>query len=258
MATVPIGEPPLPQRIANARRESLSTEVSRGLLSYLLAGNIRRGQKIPSERRLAEALGVGRSIVREAIKSLTLLGIVEVHQGDGTYLKSAESELLTQSLQWGLLLGEKRMRDLVEARRCLEIILAELAAERRDEEDLLALEGLLDEMRAARGNPQRFVAADVAFHYRVAQAAHNESLAQIMAGVRSLLRVWISRVVEHADNFDPTIQEHEAILTAIRNNAPEVTRNAMRLHMERAYRRLEKTFPKQSEQHSVDETLPSS
>ena len=208
----------------------------------MLAGHIEPGEKIPSERKLAEELGVGRSIVREALKSLTLLGLVEVRQGDGTYLRSRESDLLPQSIEWGLLLGQKRMRDLVEARRYLEVIIAELAAERRDDDDIAALHGLLDDMRSAAGDPDAFVAADVAFHLRVTQAGRNESLHQIMTSIRALLRVWISRVMHAEDTYDPSLAEHIAVLDAIERGDPAAARLAMQQHMDGAYRRLEATI----------------
>ena len=96
-------------RIDLSSRETLTMEVARRLLDYFLSGEVEPGGRIPSERRLAESLGVGRSLVREALKSLHLLGLLEVRQGDGTYLKRTDSELLPQVIEWGLLLGEKRL-----------------------------------------------------------------------------------------------------------------------------------------------------
>ncbi len=225
-----------------SHRETVSTEIARRLLSYLLAGHVQPGEKIPSERKLADALGVGRSVVREAIKSLTLLGLLDVRQGDGTYLRGTESDLLPQSIEWGLLLGLKRTRDLIEARQYLEVILAGLAAERRSEEDLAVLRGLMGEMQAASGDPDRFVAADIAFHLRVAQAARNESLAQIMSSIRSLLQVWISRVMHVEESFSPSVAEHIGVLAALEAADIVAARDAMQGHMDGAYKRLEGTL----------------
>lgn len=225
------------------QRETISTEIARRLLAYLLSGEIQPGGRLPSERRLAEMLRVGRSVVREALKSLTLLGLIEVRQGDGTYLRGTESSLLPQSVGWGLLLGHKQTRDLVEARRHLEEILAGLAAERRTDADLRALHHLLDEMRASDEDPDRFVAADVAFHLTVTQAARNETLGGVVAGIRTLLHVWISRVMHAADNFEPSVREHAAILTALDDADPVAARRAMRDHMDGAVHRLESTLP---------------
>src|SRR5277367_1929136 len=87
------------------QREPLSNEVAQVLLDHLVSGRYEPGQRLPSERALADTLGVGRHVVREALKSLTLLGLVVVRQGDGTYLQSNQSDLLMGSFEWGLLLG---------------------------------------------------------------------------------------------------------------------------------------------------------
>lgn len=226
------------QPMDDYRRDAASIEIARRLLSYLLAGNIEPGQKIPSERNLAEVLSVGRSIVREALKSLTLLGLVDVRQGDGTYLRRPGSELLSQSIEWGLLLGQQRTKDLVEARQHLEVMLAGLAAERRTEEEVAELRVLLDQMGAAANNPEKFVAADVAFHVCVAKAARNSAIAGVMSSIRSLLRVWISRVMRSSTSFEPSMREHAAVLEAIAKGDPAMARAAMQAHMDGAHERL--------------------
>lgn len=246
-------EPTGLQRLDRSRRETISTEIARQLLAYLLAGDIRPGQKIPSERKLSEVLGVGRSVVREALKSLTLLGLVEVRQGDGTYLRSTESSLLPDSIEWGLLLSQKRTLDLIEARRYLEEVLVGLAAERRDESDLVALRDLLDVMReaAAVHDPDRFTAADVAFHLRISQSAGNETLGQVLQGVGTLLRVWVSRVMHAADSFEPSLNEHIPVFEAIERGDTSAARAAMRSHLDQAFERLAATLPDKMDPESA-------
>ncbi|MGI9254454.1 MAG: FadR/GntR family transcriptional regulator, partial [Thermomicrobiales bacterium] len=186
------------ERLANIepiRREPLATEIARKLVEYLLSGAIVPGERIPSERDLAQAFGVGRSAMREAIKSLSLIGLVDVRHGDGTYLRKGDGGLLPQVIEWGLLLGEPATRDLIEARQKIEAIVAGLAAERRTGEDVATLSAALDR-RAAAAKPgdsaEAFVDADVNFHLRLADIADNTALRDMLAGVQSLLRVWIS------------------------------------------------------------------
>jgi GntR family transcriptional repressor for pyruvate dehydrogenase complex len=225
-----------------SRRESISSEISRKILDYLLAGHVAPGGQLPPERKLAKALGVGRGVVREALKSLTLLGLIEVRQGDGTYLKRAESELLSQAIEWGLLLGTPRILDLIEARRHLEEIVAGLAAERRDERTLQDLRDHLAEMQAAMGDADRFVAADVAFHLTIAEAAGNDTLYQIMLNIRSLLQVWIARVMHAASDYHPSLDDHIPILEAIEARDVGAARAAVAAHLQRATDRLAATI----------------
>ena len=154
---------PLPN-VAPIRREPLAAEVARRLVDYLLSGGVEPGGRMPSERQLAEAFGVGRSAVREAIAALTLIGLIEARHGDGTYLKRPDSSLLPQVVEWGLLLGEQRTIDLVEARQKIEVDIAGLAAQRRTEEDLGDLAHILARMEQESRDGARtaaFVDADV-------------------------------------------------------------------------------------------------
>jgi GntR family transcriptional regulator, transcriptional repressor for pyruvate dehydrogenase complex len=228
-------------RRVDRTRETVAAEITRNLLAYLLSGKIKPGERIPSERKLSEALGVGRSVVREALKSLTVLGLIDVRQGDGTYLKRTDSELLPQAIEWGLLLGAKRITDLVEARHHLEVLMAGLAAERRDDPGLAEMRRCVEIMERT-SDPDEFVTADIAFHYAVAAAAGNQSLLQIMKSIRALLQVWISRVMQSPDSSRPTWAEHEAVLDAIVRRDASASRLAMERHMEGATRRLERTL----------------
>ena len=225
-----------------SNRESMSIEISRKLLDYLLSGRVQPGQRLPPERKLAEALGVGRSVVREALKSLTLLGLLEVRLGDGTYVKRTDAEFLPQSIEWGLVLGARHVLDLIEARRYLEEIIAGLAAERRDEQTIAELRRLLADMERSAGDPERFVAIESAFHLRLADAAGNEVVYGIMATIRSLLGVWQARVAQFTGDARPSLDEHRLVLEAVGRGDPAAAREAMAAHMEHTTRRLEETL----------------
>jgi GntR family transcriptional regulator, transcriptional repressor for pyruvate dehydrogenase complex len=222
-------------------REPVSNEVAQVLLSHLVSGEYQPGQRLPPERALADALGVGRSLIREALKALTLLGLIEVRPGDGTYLRRRPSNLLPASFEWGLLLGENQLEDVMEARRELEVVLAGLAAQRRDDTDVAELLELLDKMRDAT-NAEDFVAADVAFHLRVAHAAKNSVLQSMLSGTQSLLHAWISRVIAAADETTPSYQEHVPVFEAIKAGDEAAARQAIRRHLELAGARLNDTL----------------
>ena len=189
--------PTLPESMRVEPRVAPVAEITSKLLDYLLSGEVRPGTKIASERQLAEALAVGRSSVREAIKSLSLLGLLDVRQGDGTYLSRSGSELLPRVIEWGLLLGEPHIRDLLEARSEIEIVVAGLAAERAHAQQIEQIRRHLGAMREAP-DVAAYVEADVAFHLAVAQASGNETFERLITSIRSLLGVWAARVLEHA------------------------------------------------------------
>jgi GntR family transcriptional repressor for pyruvate dehydrogenase complex len=222
-------------------RESVSAEIARKLLDYLLSGVLLPGDRLPSERELSRTFGVGRSAVRDALKPLTLLGIIDVRQGDGTYLRATESEVLPKAVEWGLLLGERRAVDLVEARRHIEITLATLAAQRRSEEDLRDMRRLLRQMQDAASDDE-FIEADIAFHLRLAEAARNSVLSGILTNIRSLIQVWITRVTHAADTLAPSYQEHVPIMAALEAGDPAAAAAAMGAHLDSAGAKLAKTL----------------
>jgi GntR family transcriptional repressor for pyruvate dehydrogenase complex len=230
--------PPLPSSLRLEPREAPLAEITRKLIDYLLSGAITPGAKIPGERHLAEALGTGRSSVREAIKSLSLLGLLDVRQGDGTYLSRSGSDLLPKVIEWGLLLNAPTIVDLLEARAEIEVITAGFAATRADEKVKRELETRLDEMRAARDNVDAYVEADIAFHIAIARASGNEVFANLVGSLRSLLRVWVARVLSQTATTNTSFALHEPIVEAILANDPGEARKAMRAHMESADQRL--------------------
>ncbi len=225
------------KQIDPIKREPVATQVARKLVEYLLSGAVEPGARMPSERKLAEAFGVGRSAMREAIKALSLIGLVEVRQGDGTYLRKADSALLPDVIEWGLLLGERRTMDLVEARQGIEIVIAGLAARRRTEKDVEDLTRILQRMEETTV-ASSFVEADVQFHMRLAEASDNLVLRDIHSSVQALLRTWITRVLAAEGSREPSYLEHVPILAAIVDGNPEAAQKAMEAHMTSAAGRL--------------------
>jgi GntR family transcriptional repressor for pyruvate dehydrogenase complex len=236
----PTGKPSL-ANVDPIRREPLATQIARGLVEFILSGKVEPGARMPSERALAEAFGVGRSAMREALKALSLIGLIEVRQGDGTYLRKADSALLPELIEWGLLLGEQRTLDLVEARQEIEVVIAGLAARRRTETDIAELQVLLDRMKSAQAIPV-FVEADVQFHLRIAEAANNSALRDIHSSVQALLRTWIARVIEASGDSMPSFKEHVPILDGIIAGDQVAAQNAMASHMSSAAERLRNTL----------------
>jgi GntR family transcriptional repressor for pyruvate dehydrogenase complex len=221
-----------------SRREPVSAEVTQRLLAYLLSGRFQPGEKIPPERKLAESLGVGRYVVREALKSLAILGLVEVRLGDGTYLRATSSDLLPQVIEWGVLLTPQQRRDIEEARYYIEPIVAGLAAERRDEKTVRKLKAVLDDMSNTLDR-RTLVEGDLRFHTILADASGNAALGRVVASLRSLLRVWMGRVTETIADPRPGFGEHTAIYEAVARGDAPAARKAAAHHCKQAVLRWE-------------------
>lgn len=227
---------PVVRQPASAPAVAVAREMIRWLTQ---SGEVTVGQRLPSERELAAAFRVGRSAVREALKSLSLLGLVEIRQGAGTYVTTHTSDLLPKVIEWGLILDEERVHELIEARQVLEVSLAELAASRRTEEELGEIRAAFAAMDAAKGDVDRWVAADVEFHLVIARAAHNDVLGDLLVRLRDLLRMWIRRASQLNTDFDQKLSDHEAVLRSIEAGDAKGAGEAMGRHMAGAYARLE-------------------
>jgi GntR family transcriptional regulator, transcriptional repressor for pyruvate dehydrogenase complex len=214
------------------------SEVAWRLLELFTSGAVTVGTRLPPERQLSERLGVGRSAVREALAALEILGIVDVRAGSGTYLRNTASELLPQTLRWGLLIGERNTAELIELRSGLEIYAARLASSRASADSEAELEGSLERMRENVGRLDRFVEADRAFHGILAETAANHVLVDTLQVVRSLLRIYEDRAVTDQREAAVAVREHDEILRAVVARDPDMAASAMATHMATASSRL--------------------
>ncbi|RQP12230.1 MAG: FadR family transcriptional regulator [Microbacteriaceae bacterium] len=176
--------------------------------------------------------------MREALAALEVLGVVDVRPGSGTYLRSATSELLPQSLSWGILIGQRSTEELVEVRGALEIYAARLAAERMTADAAARLDAHLADMAAHIDGLPAFVEADLQFHLERAHATGNSVLVDLLQIIRSLLRVWVDRAVEDVEHARTALAEHTAVRDAIRTGDGAGAASAMAAHMLTAGRRL--------------------
>lgn len=214
------------------------SEVARRLMDFFTGGSIEPGTRLPPERQLAATLGVGRSAVREALAALEILGIVDVRPGSGTYLRGTASDLLPQTLRWGLLIGQKNTAELLELRSGLEIYVARLAAGRASADRIRSLAESLDSMRDSVSDLRAFARADAEFHTVLAATAGNDTLVDLLHVVRSLLQVYADRAVHDEAAARLAIDEHEAVFRAVEGQDADAAASAMAVHMATASARL--------------------
>lgn len=198
----------------------------------IMSGEWGPGTRLPREAELAARLGISRNSLREAVRALSLVRVLEVRQGDGTYVTSLEPDLLLESTRFvAHLLGDKTVVEVFEVRRMLEPAAAALAAVRIDEDGRTALRRELDRMTAAT-SVEDLVEADAAFHAVVAQAAGNSVLSSLLEGLSTRTmraRVWRGRLEKGA--LDATRAEHTRIYEAIVARDPELARIVSAAHV---------------------------
>jgi GntR family transcriptional repressor for pyruvate dehydrogenase complex len=226
------------QRVQPIPRVPVVDEVARRLTSWILDTGLRPGDRMPSERELLQELHVGRSSLREAIKTLSAFGIIRVEQGSGMFVGDGSTSLLTKPIAWALLIGEHSTRDVIEARRTVEVAMAGMATERATPEDLGALEARLQAMRDTMFDPEAYTQCDAAFHLEVARISRNRVLRHVLETLRHIVRVWIYRTFTEYGEPGRSYDEHVPIVMAIKARDPEGAQRAMAAHLDAAAARL--------------------
>ncbi|WP_199826325.1 FadR/GntR family transcriptional regulator [Streptomyces sp. SBT349] len=202
------------------------------LKALIVDGQLEPGQRLPTERELAVRLGMSRSSMREAIRALTVLGVLEARHGSGIYVTQLEASDLLETL--GVVADLSRgpqVVELLEIRRALEATAAALAAARINPEQLAEVETHLTAMYATE-DPGEIIAHDLDFHRAVAAATGNLTLAAILEGLSSRTvraRVW--RGYQEEGAFDRTRHEHRRIFQALQARDPEAARAAAAAHV---------------------------
>lgn len=204
-------------------------------------GHIRPGDYLPSEADLAERFGVGRSSIREAMRVLQLLGVVEVIQGRGTYLR--EPGILPLVLDWSRISQQGITAEVIEARQFMEVLLAQLAAERATAEDIKTLTGALHYSEATLSSMETNVRAGVDFHLALADAAHNQVLALMYRTIRDVYLEIARRTRRTPEIARDRFRDHEQLLQAIINHDPAAATQTMRAHLDKAYQILSADEP---------------
>ncbi|KKK06567.1 FadR/GntR family transcriptional regulator [Micromonospora sp. HK10] len=196
---------------------SLTEKAMTRLRELIQSGELPPGTRLPPEQQLATELGVGRNIMREAVRVLVAARVLEVRRGNGTFVTSLEPRLLLESIGGAVeLLQGDSMLELTEVRRLFEPAATGLAATRITPEQLAVVQAHLEAMRAAADDVELLNQHDAAFHRAVVAATGNETLSTVLEGISSRTvraRVW--RGLVDADAAGQTLREHEAIYLAL-------------------------------------------
>jgi GntR family transcriptional repressor for pyruvate dehydrogenase complex len=199
-------------------------------------GILKPGDRLPSESELAERFGVGRSSLREAMRALQLLGIVEVIQGKGTFLR--QTHMLPLATDWARLSRMGLISQVMEARQIIEVAIAQLAAERATEEDIAVMRAAIRRAEEAHGDSVISGEASVDFHLALAEATHNKVLALMYKTVRDLYLETARQTQTTPESMENRLQDHRQILESVEQQNPELASKLMAEHIEKGRRFL--------------------
>lgn len=222
---------------ANSTEMSQSDVVVYGIKKMIVDGKLAPGNRLPIEKDLAVVLGVSRSSLREGVRALSIMGVLETRQGAGTYVTSLDASLLLAPMAFVVdLQSSKRAANLHSVRRVLETEAAGLAAEAMSPSDVTELQDCLDRMAAAMKSGgvghEEIMATDVEFHRLIAAKCGNPVLSALIEALASQTvrgRLWRAISDDHAEQR--TLSEHQAILNALKDGAVERARLRMANHL---------------------------
>ncbi|AWI11787.1 FadR/GntR family transcriptional regulator [Caldifermentibacillus hisashii] len=217
-------------------------EVADSIINMIKNGELKPGEKIESVEKLAKNFGVGRSAIREALNGLRTMGLVEMRQGEGTYVKKFDPSKFTLPVTTAFLMKQNDVKELYEVRKILEVGTASLAAMNCNEEDLFPMEEALNVMENAGGDEDQAQKADTDFHLAIAKATHNHLLISLMGSMSELISETIREtrkvILYSEDQADLLLVEHKQIFEAIKKKDSDLAGKVMFNHLENTKNRL--------------------
>jgi GntR family transcriptional repressor for pyruvate dehydrogenase complex len=214
------------------KKTRIYEEVVGQLHQLIDAGKLKAGDRLPSERELAETFRVSRSSVREAIKTLENEGLVLTRPGSGTFITAVNVEAIIPSLASLLSRGKNALIDLFEMRRLVEPSIAALAAERATPADILRLKEICTEQEQQIKRDTAVVDSDAAFHLTIGRATHNAALQRLVASIVEILKPIRGKSLQTPGRAHQSLASHREILVAIERHDPELARQAMQQHIQ--------------------------
>lgn len=210
-------------------------KVADSIINMIKTGHLKSGDRLDSIQKLAESFGVSQSAVREALSGLRVMGLVEMRQGEGTYVKAYDPSHFSLPVSTAFLMKREDVRDLYELRKILEVGAARLAAEYRDEMDLKSMREAIESMEKANEKGKVGEKADLKFHMIIALATRNELIIHLMNNVTDIMSETITEtrrlLLKREDRANTLLHEHKLIFKAIEQGKPELAAQHMYDHL---------------------------
>lgn len=218
------------RELGSVRRISLTEQLVQKLEGLVIKGVLSPGERLPTERQLAEMLSVSRASLRQALKALQVMGVLAVRQGSGNYLSEAAREILRVPPGILVPLPGLTQAELFEVRRAMEGEAAAAAAERASPQDLAAMRAELEGMRATKHDRAAYGKHDLAFHEAIAASSGNRYFMWFLSLANKLLyQAFLSRPMRRS--MEDSVREHANILGAIEARNPALAREELLKHV---------------------------
>ncbi len=220
------------------KKNRLSSEVIDQISRSILRGDYQPGSKLPPEREIASQLGVSRTVVREALRSLEIMGLVESQVGGGTFVKEYTLEHVLDPIANYFSSDECLIDEIIETRKILETEMVKLAAQRATDKDIAFIKKSVAQMEKEISEGLSGINGDTAFHFALASAAHNSAMTKILSLIADLLHYTMKASLQAVPDQSVTLDGHRQILMAVENKDAELACDLMKKHLEVSYARI--------------------
>lgn len=215
------------------KHQKIYQQVAEQIQSMLLDGTLNKGDRLPSERVLAEKFGVSRSSVREAIRALEIIGIIESRQGGGNYIRSKFDQHVFEPLSVMFKLNKGTFHDILEYRMIFEPELAALAAKRITPEDAAILSKLAEELKSSK-NEKKSSKVDMQIHIKIVEISGNYLIQSTMMAVSVIMETFIQEardlILQWQENREELLDIHCRMCQAIIDGDPQLAAHCSREH----------------------------
>ncbi len=217
--------------ISSVDRVPVGELVARQLLALVQNGSLKAGQKLPTERELSTLLEVSRPSLREALRALSLLGVLRIRQGGGVYVSELDPESLLAPLHFFISLDKQNLEDLFEARLVIEVENARIAARKISPDDIVRLKKCVQAGAESIDDPERFIQSDNEFHKIINESVDNAFLSRFATSLHILSKASREITGHLPGTIEPSNKGHEQIAAAIEAGDEDAAAEAMRSHL---------------------------
>ncbi|MBU2054094.1 MAG: FadR family transcriptional regulator [Proteobacteria bacterium] len=210
-------------------------DIVQQVLALIEEGKLKRGDQLPSERELTDIFKVSRTTVREAIRTLESMKLLQCRQGNGTYVLASSEEALIQPLAAALFNKKDDIRDIFFIRRIIEPHVAQLAAENATSQEIEEMERILQEQKQCIRDGKNIIETDSAFHSLMVKATKNHVMERLVIALIDLLRQSREQYLTEGENdkrANRSLDGHRRVLSAVKNGDGDDARNSMMKHLE--------------------------
>ena len=219
-------------KIRPIQKVSIAEEIAKQIMDLISSGTLRPGQRLPAERELCEHFRTSRPSLREALRGLAIVGVLDARVGDGTSVSVNGGVFMRKVMELRMITEKHDIDNLLDARLALEVMSAARAAKNATEENLNELRELLAKMKASGTNETQFARLDAEFHVVIAKASGNTLILDLVSMIRSQLIRALTNALRSPNAIWHSNEEHATLLNAIERHDPDASRAAMLAHLE--------------------------